>query len=276
MRTPVRTLLLLGAVAAAAVPAGAEEIAGLTVHGFISQGYIRTTENELYFGHTTDGNFEFNEAALSFSTEPIPRLRIGMQLLRAGPGLARQPPRDRGLGRGRLPPERRVRRARRQAQAAARPLRHAARRGPRPSGDPAAGGDLQRQPQGPGPRLQRGLGLRDLRAGRRRLPRLRGVRRRGQHRRHRGRQAHREHPGRAVRRGPHGLGPAPGARVVRPDRRDHELHVRRRARVPAAGAGPAAALLRLDARLRAHVARDASRATWARCPRPSCSTPSSS
>jgi hypothetical protein len=80
MRTPVRTLLLLGAVAGAAVPAGAEEIAGLTVHGFISQGYIRTTENELYFGHTTDGNFEFNEAALSFSTEPIPRLRVGMQL----------------------------------------------------------------------------------------------------------------------------------------------------------------------------------------------------
>jgi hypothetical protein len=80
MRASVRSLLLSGAVAAAAVPAGAEEIAGLTMHGFISQGYVRTSDNELYFGHTTDGNFEFNEAALSFSTQPTEKLRIGAQL----------------------------------------------------------------------------------------------------------------------------------------------------------------------------------------------------
>jgi hypothetical protein len=80
MRTSVRTLLLLGAVAGAALSARAEEIAGLTMHGFISQGYIRTSDNQLYFGHTTDGNFEFNEAALSFSTQPLEKLRIGAQL----------------------------------------------------------------------------------------------------------------------------------------------------------------------------------------------------
>jgi hypothetical protein len=80
MRTSVRTLLLLGAVAGAAVPAGAEELAGLTWHGFLSQGYVKTTDNNLYFAHTTRGTFEITEAALSFSTEPVSRLRIGAQL----------------------------------------------------------------------------------------------------------------------------------------------------------------------------------------------------
>lgn len=77
MRRSFRSLALL---LLAATPAGAEEIAGLTMHGFISQGYVRTSKNQLYFGHSTDGNFEVNEAALSFSTEPVSRLRIGAQL----------------------------------------------------------------------------------------------------------------------------------------------------------------------------------------------------
>jgi hypothetical protein len=79
MRTFIRSLALC-ALVLPAVPAAAEELAGLTLHGFISQGYVRTTKNELYFGHTTDGNFEVNEAALSFSTEPVQKLRIGAQL----------------------------------------------------------------------------------------------------------------------------------------------------------------------------------------------------
>ena len=65
---------------AAALPAAAEERGGLTVHGFISQGYVKTTENELFFARTTPGTFEVTEAALSFSSEPLPRLRIGAQL----------------------------------------------------------------------------------------------------------------------------------------------------------------------------------------------------
>jgi hypothetical protein len=73
----------VGLVAAAVVVTGsasAEELGGVTLHGFISGGYVRTTENQLYFARTTEGTFEFNDAALSFSSEPVPRLRIGAQL----------------------------------------------------------------------------------------------------------------------------------------------------------------------------------------------------
>lgn len=78
----MRTFVGLAAAGllAAALPAAAEELGGVTLHGFISQGYIKTTENELFFANTTKGTFEVTEAALSFTSEPLPRLRIGAQL----------------------------------------------------------------------------------------------------------------------------------------------------------------------------------------------------
>jgi hypothetical protein len=97
-------------------------------------GLHQDTKNELYFGHTTDGNFEINEAALSFSTEPS-RAAHRRQLFAQDLG---------SLGNHRVIVDWAVgdyrsddwlRRRGRQAQAAARPLRHAARRRPRPSGD---------------------------------------------------------------------------------------------------------------------------------------------
>lgn len=79
MRTFVG-LLALGLVTAGSV-GGAEELGGgVTMHGFISQGYVKTTENELFFAQTTKGTFAVTEAALSFTTEPVSRLRIGAQL----------------------------------------------------------------------------------------------------------------------------------------------------------------------------------------------------
>lgn len=54
------------------------------IHGFASQGYIRTHgelyEDGLYGRDTNSGTFEFNEFALSVMTSPIERLRIGVQL----------------------------------------------------------------------------------------------------------------------------------------------------------------------------------------------------
>lgn len=78
MRTFVGLLALTLVTTAGA--ASAEELGGVTLHGFISGGYVKTTDNELYFARTTDGTFEFTDAALSFSSEPTPRLRIGAQL----------------------------------------------------------------------------------------------------------------------------------------------------------------------------------------------------
>ena len=78
MRTYVG--LLAVALVAAGSAASAGDLGGVTVHGFLSAGYVKTTENELYFARTTQGSFEFADAALTFSSEPIPRLRIGAQL----------------------------------------------------------------------------------------------------------------------------------------------------------------------------------------------------
>ena len=41
---------------------------GINIHGFISQGYLKSSDNN-YQGNTEDGTFEFNEIGLTFSTE---------------------------------------------------------------------------------------------------------------------------------------------------------------------------------------------------------------
>jgi hypothetical protein len=60
----------------AAAPAGLS-VGGIELHGFVSQGGFATTAND-YLGHRA--SLEFFEAALNASTEPVDRLRIGMQL----------------------------------------------------------------------------------------------------------------------------------------------------------------------------------------------------
>jgi hypothetical protein len=57
-----------------------ESLRQTDIHGFISQGYLKSTDNVdfLSFG-TADGTFEFNELGLNFSNEPAENLRVGMQ-----------------------------------------------------------------------------------------------------------------------------------------------------------------------------------------------------
>lgn len=49
------------------------------VHGFISQGYLHSGDNNV-FADTKEGTFQFNEIGLNFSTDVTDRLRIGLQL----------------------------------------------------------------------------------------------------------------------------------------------------------------------------------------------------
>jgi hypothetical protein len=58
----------------------AMETGGVDIHGFISQGYIKTTENN-FFGDTEDGSLEFNEFGINFGKELDDKLRVGMQIL---------------------------------------------------------------------------------------------------------------------------------------------------------------------------------------------------
>jgi len=77
-----KLFLLPALIAALALPAvvGAVEINGLSIHGFISQGYLKSDENN-YLAETKDGTFEFNETAINFSLSPIENLRLGMQFM---------------------------------------------------------------------------------------------------------------------------------------------------------------------------------------------------
>src|SRR5690349_13355815 len=81
MRRRISAMLLL-AVACMARGADAQPAADdLQIHGFVSQGYIKTTRNN-YLGPTArpGGSFEFTEVGVNF-TKPIgDRLRVAMQI----------------------------------------------------------------------------------------------------------------------------------------------------------------------------------------------------
>jgi len=56
------------------------ELSQVQVHGFISQGYMKTTDNNFLTMMTKDGSFEFNEAAVNFSFKLGAKLKGGVQL----------------------------------------------------------------------------------------------------------------------------------------------------------------------------------------------------
>lgn len=77
-------LRILGAAAATSVllstsPLEAQTLGGVTFHGFVSQAYLNSTDNNWLSARTSEGTFAFTEAALNFNVEPVSRLRIGAQ-----------------------------------------------------------------------------------------------------------------------------------------------------------------------------------------------------
>jgi hypothetical protein len=59
--------------------AGAAEVGGIEINGFISQGYLTTSDNN-FMGNTSEGSFEFNEIGINFGKELIENMRVGVQL----------------------------------------------------------------------------------------------------------------------------------------------------------------------------------------------------
>jgi len=55
------------------------ELGQLQVHGFISQGFLYTTDNN-YLANTSRGSFEFTELGLNFTLQPMDRLTLGLQI----------------------------------------------------------------------------------------------------------------------------------------------------------------------------------------------------
>lgn len=76
IRMILTTGLALTLIAAHAFAYGGIEI---DIHGFISQGYLYTTENNFTTG-SKDGTFQFNEIGINFGSELTDKLRIGTQL----------------------------------------------------------------------------------------------------------------------------------------------------------------------------------------------------
>jgi hypothetical protein len=70
-------LCLAGWSAGAAEPE--DELLAIDIHGFVSQGYIRTTDNN-YLAKSVRGSFELTEAGLNFTKPLTERLRAGLQL----------------------------------------------------------------------------------------------------------------------------------------------------------------------------------------------------
>lgn len=60
----------------------AADLDSVQVHGFISQGYVRTNANGYYDPATSDGgSLDFREMALNVVAQPEDRLRLGIQII---------------------------------------------------------------------------------------------------------------------------------------------------------------------------------------------------
>ncbi len=81
MRRLLILVLLFGAgsEATAAELGSSDELLSVEVHAFVSQGFIKTTDNN-YLAKSQRGSFEFTEAGINFSKDLTDRMRLGLQL----------------------------------------------------------------------------------------------------------------------------------------------------------------------------------------------------
>lgn len=79
------TLALVAALSARSARADDDEDSAapsalpIEVHGFVSQGFIKTTAND-YLADSKNGSFEFSEVGLNFTKALTDRMRVGVQL----------------------------------------------------------------------------------------------------------------------------------------------------------------------------------------------------
>jgi hypothetical protein len=75
--------LLIGAMAIAlgAASAGAQSLDDLNIqiHGYATQGFLYTTQNNIFTTSSSDGSPAWTEAVVNVGAQPIPKLRIGVQ-----------------------------------------------------------------------------------------------------------------------------------------------------------------------------------------------------
>jgi hypothetical protein len=70
-----------GCVLAAAVPGCAQSLDDLNiqVHGYVTQGFLYTTNNNIFTTRSSDGSPAWTDAVLNISAQPTPKLRVAVQ-----------------------------------------------------------------------------------------------------------------------------------------------------------------------------------------------------
>lgn len=58
----------------------ADVLGGVSIHGFISQGYLLSSEYNYLTHNSRTGSFEYNEMGINFSKQVTDKLRIGVQI----------------------------------------------------------------------------------------------------------------------------------------------------------------------------------------------------
>jgi hypothetical protein len=75
--------LLVGAMALAlgVIPATAQSLDDLSIqiHGYATQGFLYTTNNNILTTNSSDGSPAWTEAVVNVGAQPIPKLRVGVQ-----------------------------------------------------------------------------------------------------------------------------------------------------------------------------------------------------
>lgn len=79
MRKTVISIFVALTIVSFIGPCWAVESMGVDIHGFISQGYLKTTDNN-FIADSKDGTFEFNEIGINFSNKLSDRMRFSVQL----------------------------------------------------------------------------------------------------------------------------------------------------------------------------------------------------
>ncbi|MDY6839807.1 MAG: porin [Thermodesulfobacteriota bacterium] len=73
-------ILSMGNVQAQAQGDVSDVLDSVDIHGFISQGYLQSDDNNYLANDTEDGTFQFNEFGINFATQLTDELRLGLQL----------------------------------------------------------------------------------------------------------------------------------------------------------------------------------------------------
>ena len=76
-----RSILCILALALGAAAAAAQSLDDLNIqiHGYATQGFLYTTQNNIFTTSSSNGSPAWTEAVLNVTAQPIPKLRIGVQ-----------------------------------------------------------------------------------------------------------------------------------------------------------------------------------------------------